>query len=255
MVLLGIQIGGRSLWYGAYKLVPGGIGVRSVSRYVLTLSLPLGVGLAYALDRFLARPHSTIASALVTALLLAVAGEQLARIMLYSADTAQRFGTSITDAVDRRCAAFYLKPTSRHLLARPYLDIDSLTEQTFDANAYLAANRDVAENWKGSAWEHFISHGQYENHILNPAEMPFSGHYQLAASLAALAAGVPTVNGTSGKSPPGWDLVNVFRPTIGARVNDWLLRNHYDGTVCFLERDLHGGEIPGQMPTGFFGFR
>ena len=41
-----------------YKLLPGGSGIRSVSRYVLTLSLPLAIGFAYALDRFLGRPHS-----------------------------------------------------------------------------------------------------------------------------------------------------------------------------------------------------
>jgi hypothetical protein len=77
IVLLGIQIDGRSPWYLVYRLLPGGAGVRSVSRYVLMLSLPLAIGFAYALDRFLARPQSKVASAVITATVLVVGVEQL----------------------------------------------------------------------------------------------------------------------------------------------------------------------------------
>jgi phage tail protein X len=240
-ILLGIQVGGRSPW-SVYKLFPGGAGVRSVSRYVLTLSLPLAVGLAYALDRLLARPRSIFTSAAVAAAVLAVGCEQLAMIKLFSADTAERFQTSVADMVDHHCSAFYLKQ----------IDSSSVTEQTFDTNAYLAANQDVAKNWKGSALEHFMRHGKDENRSLSPVEPHLNDYYQLTASLAALAAGVPTVNGVSSKPPPGWDLMGVFGPNIGEHVNTWLLRNGYGGQVCLIAHDLDSHEIPVRMPSGLF---
>jgi hypothetical protein len=174
---------------------------------------------------------------------------------MYSAYTAEQFEASIAGMVDRRCAAFYLKPTRNHALAGKDIDIDSMTEQTFDANAYLSANPDVAQNWKGSAWEHFIKHGKYENRNLSPVATFLDDHYQLTASLAASAAGVPTVNGISGKFPPGWDLMGIFGRNIGERVENWLRRNGHGGPVCLLERDLDRSEIPNRMSAGFFQVR
>ena len=168
---------------------------------------------------------------------------------MYSAHEAQQFETTIAGMVDRRCAAFYLKPAKNPFLGQ---DPDSLTEQTFDAKAYLAANPDVAQNWRGSAFEHFIKHGKSENRSLSPAETPLSGEYQLTASLAALAAGVPTVNGISGKIPQGWDLMNVFAQNVGERVNRWLQRNRDSSTVCLIDHDLDGSEIPVRTAAGFF---
>jgi hypothetical protein len=209
-ILLGIQVSGRSLWYVVYKLLPAGSAVRSVSRYVLTLSLPLAIGFAYVLDRFLSRPRSRAGYALVAVAMLIIASEQLAASRTYSAAAAERFQQSIANLVDSRCSAFYLKPTGAHPLRGKESDIDSLTEQTFDAAAYLAANPDVAQNWKGSAWDHFVKHGKSENRNLVPTPTMLDHHYQLTADLAALAAGVPTVNGISGKFPPGWDLMGLW---------------------------------------------
>jgi hypothetical protein len=254
-VLLGIRIGERSLWYVVYKLMPGGAGVRSVSRYVLCLSLPLAIGFAYALDRCLARPRSKITSLLVAGALIVVGGEQLALTRLYSANTAELFERSIADAINPGCHSFYLKPTRKHPLAAPELDINLVTEQTFDATSYLSANPDVAQNWKGSAWEHFAQFGRFENRNLRPETPETRGladHYQLTASLAALAVGVPTVNGYSGKFPLGWDLMNVFGLNIAERVNNWSLRNLHGSSVCLFERDLDGSEIPSRTSYGFF---
>jgi hypothetical protein len=127
-----------------------------------------------------------------------------------------------------------------------------VTEETFDASAYLSVNPDVARNWGGSAWEHFMRHGRYENRHLRPTATHLEYHYQLTAMLAALAAGVPTINGYSGKIPPGWNLLVVFSPDIGSRVNNWLRNNQHNSPVCLLERDIDGSEIPVRMPSGFF---
>jgi hypothetical protein len=248
--LLAVQARGHALWFAAYKLLPAGTAVRSVSRHALALTLPMAIGFAYALDRFLARPRSKAASALVAATVLLVATEQLARIkQMYSAHQAQQFETTIAGMVDRRCAAFYLKPAKNPFLGQ---DRDSVTEQSFDGKAYLAANEDVAKNWPGTAFEHFMKHGRSENRSLSPAEGPLSGQYQLTAILAALAAGVPTVNGISGKIPSGWDLMRVFAQDVGERVNRWMQRNRDSRTVCLIDRDLDGSEIPVRAPSGFF---
>jgi hypothetical protein len=252
VVLLGVQVGGYSPWYVIYKFLPGGTGVRSISRYVLTLSLPLAIGFAYVLDRFLSRPRSRVASALVAAAVLIIAGEQLGVSTIYSADTAERFHRSIANLVDSRCPAFYLKPTSAHPLRRKGTDIDSVTEQTFNPNAYLAANPDVAQNWKGSAWNHFVKHGKGENRSLSPGLAVLDRYYQMTAILVAVAAGVPTVNGTSSKSPPGWDLMDVFGQNVGTRVQNWMLRNGRTDQVCLIEYDLDGGEIPFRTSSWLF---
>jgi hypothetical protein len=249
--LLAVQVRGHSPWYAAYKLFPGGMAVRSVSRHALALTLPMAIGFAYAVDRFLTKPQSRAASALVAATVLIVATEQLARVKeMYSAHEAEQFERTVANMVDRHCTAFYLKPTSKNELVGQGMGL--VTEQTFDAKAYLAANPDVAQKWHGSAFEHFIKHGKSEDRSLSPVETPLSGHYQLTASLAALAAGVPTVNGISGKIPPGWDLMRVFAQNVGERVNRWLQRNREGRPVCLLERDLNGDEIPRRAPSGFF---
>ena len=46
--------------------------------------------------------------------------------------------------------------------------------------------------------------------------------------------------------------MSVFAPDIGDQVNNWLLHNQHRGSVCLLERDLDGSEIPNRKASGFF---
>lgn len=45
----------------------------------------------------------------------------------------------------------------------------TVSRENFDSQAYLKANRDVAKNWGGDAYSHYITHGQYEGRKLKPS--------------------------------------------------------------------------------------
>jgi len=46
---------------------------------------------------------------------------------------------------------------------------------------------------------------------------------------------VPTLNGRSSKSPPGWQLREVTAPEYESRVRDWVERHHMTGRICRLQ--------------------
>ncbi len=48
---------------------------------------------------------------------------------------------------------------------------------------------------------------------------------------------IPTLNGRSGKSPPGWDLREITAPDYEAKVRDWIQQRHISIGVCRLEID------------------
>ena len=48
---------------------------------------------------------------------------------------------------------------------------------------------------------------------------------------------VPTLNGRSGKSPPGWDLRDITGPDYEAKVREWIAQRHISVSVCRLEID------------------
>ncbi len=48
---------------------------------------------------------------------------------------------------------------------------------------------------------------------------------------------VPTLNGRSGKSPPGWDLRDITAPDYEAKVREWIKQRHISVDVCRLEID------------------
>ena len=48
---------------------------------------------------------------------------------------------------------------------------------------------------------------------------------------------IPTLNGRSGKSPPGWDLRDITGPDYEAKVREWIAQRHISIGVCRLEID------------------
>src|SRR5438093_3649630 len=55
------------------------------------------------------------------------------------------------------------------------------------------------------------------------------------AMLVSVTTHVPTMNGRSGKNPPGWSLRDITAPDYEANVRQWLERNNVAGKVCRLE--------------------
>jgi hypothetical protein len=59
--------------------------------------------------------------------------------------------------------------------------------------------------------------------------------YMHDAMLVSEIRNVPTLNGRSGKSPPGWSLRNVRASDYELNVRRWIERNNIKGNVCRLE--------------------
>jgi hypothetical protein len=66
------------------------------------------------------------------------------------------------------------------------------------------------------------------------------------AMLVSILRGVPTLNGRSGKSPPGWALREVTAPDYVTKVRQWITRHNLSGTICRLEMDVVTGGGPGR---------
>jgi hypothetical protein len=57
------------------------------------------------------------------------------------------------------------------------------------------------------------------------------------AMLVSALRDVPTLNGRSSKSPPGWQLREVTAPEYELRVREWIERHRLSGKICRLQMD------------------
>jgi len=55
------------------------------------------------------------------------------------------------------------------------------------------------------------------------------------AMLISVMRGVPTLNGRSGKSPPGWALREVTAPDYEEKVRAWITGHNISGKICSLD--------------------
>jgi hypothetical protein len=121
-----------------------------------------------------------------------------------------------------------------------------LTADRFDAAKYLEANPDVAKNWNRSAWEHYNIYGRSEGRSQDRSTAHTHAmlipHYNETAALVALITGIPTVNGYSGLTPPGYRLSDGFVPDIEQRLDEWA-QKHGVGRPCVLEKELSESDI------------
>jgi hypothetical protein len=78
--------------------------------------------------------------------------------------------------------------------------------------------------------------------VAGPAELGSSDSFQNQnymhdAMLVSILTGVPTLNGRSGRNPPGWFLRDVNAPDYQLNVKNWIVQRKIDGKVCRLEID------------------
>ena len=71
-----------------------------------------------------------------------------------------------------------------------------------------------------------------------PADTPMDSfqnqQWMHDAMLVSAIRGVPTLNGRSGKSPPGWELRNVTASDYEQKVHDWVMHHNLAGKICSL---------------------
>jgi hypothetical protein len=127
--LLGMKYFGHSPWWFAFHTVPGIKSVRAVARYVIVVALPLGIGLAYALDALLAQAreaHKPWQVAALTGLAALALVEQVGTRQGY--DKAREWARlqRLAAQVPDDCAAFYLTSRADSTLSLPELQIDAM---------------------------------------------------------------------------------------------------------------------------------
>jgi hypothetical protein len=244
--------GDASLWWAVWRLFPGAGGVRAVARLELLVTLAMGLAFAWALDRVLARvltgtawPRTRGLLAACIAVLVAVGSvEQIGRVQGYSGSRAEALAREVGRDLPPICTAAYV-------VAPPDLISD---EAHFDPQAYLAANPDVAANWRGTPWEHYAKYGRAEQRPLDAAAenrhlaLVYFANYTIP--LAAALSGMPVVNGLSGWQPPGWHLFDVLVPNARQWLAEWLaLRGEKQDAVCVVPVRLTTVMVP-VLPAG-----
>lgn len=221
VALLSLRYGDAAPWAAIHAAFPGAEGYRAVFRNWMFLALPLGTVLAWLTDRALgatarlSRPGRTAAGVALAAVAAAVAVEQLGGPVGHAGAAYRARLDRLAALVPPGCASFLLRPPPA---APP-------TTATFDADAYLAANADVRRSWSGSAWEHYRRFGRAEGRFLDPAGGWRSVRIHIDALGVAARLGIPTVNGYTGRYPPGWSLINLFAPDLDSRLAAWVERN------------------------------
>ncbi len=99
--------GGHSFWRFVYDIVPGAQGMRAVGRLSLLLLVPMGAGMAAAVDDLLSR---RVAYPVVAALLLAAGLEQVQALPSYDRRPVRERVARVAAAIPAGCTAFFYSP-------------------------------------------------------------------------------------------------------------------------------------------------
>jgi hypothetical protein len=249
---LTVRWGSFSPWWSVYEFVPGASVMVGVGRWALTLILPVSILIAVAAGWI--EQHAQSRHALTRVILLAaglfIAVEQSGRIAaVYSAQVASRYHEKLSNLIPASCEAFLLAPPVRAD------NLPLITRQDFEEAKYLAANPDVAQNWPGSAWDHFAQFGYREGRELDtethfrarppdddPAQVFFNFHYHLSAMIASAISRRPTVNGASGLGPADYSVSNLHQQDVAQQLGIWMSR--YPGhRACLVPEEITPYEL------------
>lgn len=247
-----VRWGSFSPWKAVYELVPGASVLVGVGRWVLTLTLPVSILIAVGAGWLQQRMQGR--HALSRAILLAagsfIAVEQVGRIpAVYSAAVASWYHEEVAHVIPASCEGFLLVPPVQSDNA------PLITRENFDEANYLAANPDVAQNWPGSAWDHYTQLGHREGRLLDldaAAVRRFHNfHYHLSAMIAAAISGKPTVNGASGLGPAGYPVSNLYQQDIVQKLDAWMSGYPSRG-ACLISKEFSPYKLAAPGPRSRF---
>jgi hypothetical protein len=128
-IVLGVKVGGHSLWQYIYHYFPGAGAIRAVSRYMIFLTLPMSIAFAYGLQQALQCAAGKRALT-VAVLLVAAFGvfEQFGVPQVngagFSTTVEQAYLKTMAARLPADCAAFYVAPgpNPRHSTAEYQYD-------------------------------------------------------------------------------------------------------------------------------------
>lgn len=114
-ILLGVKVGGHSLWPYVYQYFPGAGAIRAVSRYMIFLTLPMSITFAYGLQKAL--QFAAGKRALTIAVLLVAAfgvfeqfGVPRVNGAGFSVSIEETYLKTMASRLAPDCAAFYVAP-------------------------------------------------------------------------------------------------------------------------------------------------
>jgi hypothetical protein len=115
MIVLGVKVGGHSLWPYVYRYFPGGGAIRAVSRYVIFLTLPMSIAFAFGLQKALqfasGRQALTVAVVLVAAFgVFEQFGVHRINGTGFSIGVEERYLKAMAAKLPGDCTAFYIAP-------------------------------------------------------------------------------------------------------------------------------------------------
>ena len=123
--LLGMTYWGHSPWWFVFHTVPGVKSIRAVSRYAIVLTLPMGIGLAWALDGLLLRVRRSGRLALTLLVAFAALEQVGARQGYDKAKEATRLHT-LAAQLPQDCAAFYMTSPANGRASLVSVHIDAM---------------------------------------------------------------------------------------------------------------------------------
>jgi hypothetical protein len=197
LMILALQYHGHSLWRAVYELVPGARSIRAVSRFIIVAALPMSIAFAFAAEQ----TQQWI-------------GRRAGLNVMFSALIA--FG--LFEQFNRGDGQYYSIRSENERLQRLAAKLPG------DCTAFYVALPSVRErpekSFRGPKWE--------------PQQ---DVQWMHDAMLVSILLGVPTLNGRSGKSPPGWRLGEIRASDYESEVQKWVASHNLDRDLCRLEMD------------------
>ena len=162
--LLGMTYFGHSPWWFAFHTVPGIKSIRAVSRYVIVLTLPIGIVLAWSLDALQTRVRPI--GQVVLLILVAVAAlEQVGKREGFDKATENARLQALAGKLPKDCKAFYITSPQSAPSSNVSVQIDAMfVAQLTGVPTLNGYSGQAPRDWDGLF---FVRSADYPGHVQN----------------------------------------------------------------------------------------
>ncbi len=159
---LGMTYLGRSPWWFAFHTVPGIKSIRAVSRYVIVLTLPMGIALAWLIDAL--QPRLRVLGQVALVLLVGVAAfEQVSTRAGYDKATEIRRLNALAAQLPKDCDVFYVTAPPIGNATNVSLQIDAMfVAQLTGIPTLNGYSGQAPKDWDGVF---FVRSADYPGHV------------------------------------------------------------------------------------------
>jgi len=167
MIVLGVKVGGHSLWPYVYRYFPGGGAIRAVSRYVIFLTLPMSIAFAYGLQKAL--QFAAGKQGLTVAVLLVAAFGVFEQFGVpkvvgtgFSKSVEETYLKSMAAKLPADCTAFYVAPGPNAKYSTAEYQYDAMMISSVSHVKTLdASSSQFPQNWP----LYWVKNPDYESNV------------------------------------------------------------------------------------------